>query len=194
VGDETQPHAERQERSKDIWSRRTASMLPLGSGIPPSPPHTGQAPLSASGVPIWLNDFIFAASTLRSVLPAYCWPRLVRSAQIFRPLPPILWFPRGPGRASLRRVLRVRCPSPSIGNLSTYPSREACRGSGVAHRVIYPRSCHALLNPYDLRAGSGSLSMQMNSLYGSSSPNALWGIVVREAVSISSRYGFLPPP
>ena len=30
-------------------------MLPFSSGIPPSPPHTGQAPLSASGVPNWLN-------------------------------------------------------------------------------------------------------------------------------------------
>ena len=26
-----------------IWSRRTASMLPFSSGIPPSPPRTGQA-------------------------------------------------------------------------------------------------------------------------------------------------------
>ena len=173
---------------------KDGALLPLSSRFPPSAPRTGQVAFTTSGAPTPAN-FLFSHRSVPFVSDS-----LVLSVGallmpgVSRPLPPILWFPRGPGRASLRRVLRVRCPSPSIGNLSTYPSREACRGSGVAHRVIYPRSCHALLNPYDLRAGPGSLSMQMNSLYGSSSPNALWGIVVREAVSISSRYGFLPPP
>ena len=32
-------------------SRRTASMLPLSSGIPPSAPHTGQVAFTTSGAP-----------------------------------------------------------------------------------------------------------------------------------------------
>jgi hypothetical protein len=36
-------------------------------------------------------------------------------------LSPVPGFPRLPGRASLRRVLRVRCPCKRIGDLSTYP-------------------------------------------------------------------------
>jgi len=33
------------------WSRRTASMLPLSSGIPPSAPRTGQVAFTTSGAP-----------------------------------------------------------------------------------------------------------------------------------------------
>ena len=42
-----------------------------------------------------------------------------------RPLPPASGFPGLPGRSSLRRVLRVRCPSFGIGDLSAYPSQAA---------------------------------------------------------------------
>src|SRR5438128_1602996 len=34
------------------WSRRTASVLPLSSGIPPSAPRTGQVAFTTSGGPI----------------------------------------------------------------------------------------------------------------------------------------------
>jgi hypothetical protein len=44
------------------WSRRTASMLPLDSGFPPSAPRTGQVPLSTSGGPIPAAFRIFAFS------------------------------------------------------------------------------------------------------------------------------------
>jgi len=72
---------------------------------------------------------------------------------ISRSPPPVSGFPGLPGRALLRRVLRVRCPHKHIGDLSTYPLREALAGSGVAHIAIYTRSCRALLSPLDLRTG-----------------------------------------
>jgi hypothetical protein len=70
---------------------------------------------------------------LRHVLTTYCGMRLIRSARMSRPLPPVSGFPRLPGRALLRRVLRVRCPSHRIGVLSAYPC-----GSGERFRRCSP--------------------------------------------------------
>ena len=162
--------------------------------FPPSPSHTGQAPLSASGVPIWLNYFIFAASTLSDVLTAYCDPWLFRSAQISKPLPPVSVSLGFPGRALLRRVLRVCCPSCGIGDLSAYPFRGATGGSGVARIAIYTHSGHALPYPYDLRTGPGSLSLGINGSSGPSSPTVYWGIMVRGTLRTIPRIPFLPPP
>ena len=44
------------------WSRRTASMLPLDSGFPPSAPRTGQVAFTTSGGPIPAALRIFAFS------------------------------------------------------------------------------------------------------------------------------------
>src|SRR5438874_1323599 len=44
------------------WSRRTASMLPLDSGFPPSAPRTGQVAFTTSGGPIPAAYRIFAFS------------------------------------------------------------------------------------------------------------------------------------
>src|SRR5262249_18324768 len=44
------------------WSRRTASMLPLDSGFPPSAPRTGQVafPTSGGSIPAALRIFAFS--------------------------------------------------------------------------------------------------------------------------------------
>src|SRR6266446_5805070 len=46
------------------WSRRTASVLTFGSGIPPSAPRTGQVAFTTSGGPIPAAIRIFAHTSL----------------------------------------------------------------------------------------------------------------------------------
>jgi hypothetical protein len=80
---------------------------------------------------------IFASYCCPSLPTAYCCPLGFRMPGMSRPLSPIRWFPSGPGRALLRRVLRVRCPYQSIGDLSAYPRRrKLCVGSGVARTAF----------------------------------------------------------
>src|SRR5215471_15175056 len=52
---------------------------------------------------------------------------------ISKPLPPVPGSSGLPGRASLRRVLRVRCPHTSIGDLSTYPEGSSCEFRRCSH-------------------------------------------------------------
>jgi hypothetical protein len=59
------------------WSRRTASMLPLSSGIPPSAPRTGQVAFTTSGAPIP------ATSAFSHILPAVGCESLVLSRWLF---------------------------------------------------------------------------------------------------------------
>src|SRR5262249_44613486 len=47
------------------WSRRTASVLPLSSGIPPSAPRTGQVAFTTSGGPTPAAMRIFAHTSCR---------------------------------------------------------------------------------------------------------------------------------
>ncbi len=59
------------------WSRRTASVLPLSSGIPPSAPRTGQVAFTTSGGPIP------AASAFSHILHAVGYESLVLSLWFF---------------------------------------------------------------------------------------------------------------
>src|SRR2546430_385734 len=59
------------------WSRRTASVLPLSSGIPPSAPRTGQVAFTTSGGPIP------AASAFSHILHAVGSESLVLSLWFF---------------------------------------------------------------------------------------------------------------
>ena len=53
---------------------------------------------------------------------AYCCPlRLSLERLVYRPLRPVQAFLLRPGWSSLHRLLRVRCPCCSIGDLSTSP-------------------------------------------------------------------------
>ena len=59
------------------WSRRTASVLPLDSGFPPSAPRTGQVAFTTSGAPIP------ATSAFSHILPAVGFESLVLSRWLF---------------------------------------------------------------------------------------------------------------
>jgi hypothetical protein len=108
------------------WSRRTASMLPCDSGFPPSAPRTGQVAFTTSGAPIPAASRIFALVSPH-VSDSILLPVLVFGVPgMSRPLPPVSSSPGLPGRASFRRVIRVRCPHKSIGDLSTYPEGSSC--------------------------------------------------------------------
>jgi hypothetical protein len=73
----------------------------------------------------------FRTYVLPLVLRAYCSPSGFSVPGISRPLPLVPGSPGLPGRALLRRVLWVRCPSFGIGDLSAYPSQGGAPFNGA---------------------------------------------------------------
>jgi hypothetical protein len=94
---------------------------------------------------------IFALYFCLTLATAYCCPLGFPMPGMSRPLPPVSGFPGLPGRALLRRVLRVRCPYQSIGDLSAYPRRrKLCVGSDVARTAFSISALGTLPLPFRL--------------------------------------------
>ena len=64
---------------------------------------------------------IFALYFCLTFATAYCCPLGFPMPGMSRPLRPVPGSPGLPGWSSLHRLLRVRCPSCGIGDLSAYP-------------------------------------------------------------------------
>src|SRR5262245_41960455 len=95
------------------WSRRAASVLPCGSGIPPSAPHTGQVAFTTSGVPT--NHVCFILARFHDVPPDDTLCRVPWCCRVGLYLKPpwqtlFLWFSSclGGGCAWLGSVHSVR--------------------------------------------------------------------------------------
>src|SRR5262245_24368746 len=115
-----------EQRRDQLMESKSGALLPLSSGFPLSAPRTGQVAFTTSGAPTPSAFRIFAHTYSLLVMRAYYPPSRFHVPGMSRPLPHVPGFPGLPGRALLRRVLRVRCPHNSIGDLSTYPEGSSC--------------------------------------------------------------------
>jgi hypothetical protein len=124
---------------------------------------------------------------------AYCCPLLVFVERlVYRPLPPVRWFPNGPGRASLRRVLWVRNHRASIGHLSTYPRGKLFAVSGIHSHSMFSVSfrCPSVpLRPAS-RSGKHSLSDEWSSGTSLNPASSLSG---GSLAHTASAFDMLPP-
>jgi len=113
-------------------------------GFLPAPTRTGQAPLSASGGPT-PAAYAFSHDTSPSVPDSILLSlRISPCPEFLGPLPLCPAFPDSLDGRDPVEYYGPALPARSIGDLSTYPFREALAASSVARLAISPYALGAL--------------------------------------------------
>ena len=143
-------------RCNGVERRRRA---PLRRRFPPSPPHTGQAPFSASGVPIRLPCGIFAASTVRDVHGGLLPPASHSISPVC--LDPFALWQLFSASLDGRHATDYYGSAAPAGTLATCPPTRmgVSAGSGVACRAISPSAVGAFLIPLLLASQAGKRAL-----------------------------------